>query len=179
MSVDRIDSLTESQRSYLRLVLQHKSSKEIAQSFGISAHTVDKRLKEAMRILRVNSRVDAARILAATEGFGYPSELGPQSPDLGIPAAAATVAAPAIRHDERRAPAEATAIEEDRILFRAYPIPRGFPLPVPTPERPRNDLTLWQRLGWTVGLIIGLAIATGMMLSGLSALSSVALALAR
>ena len=63
MNDDPITRLTENQRAYLRLVLAHRSSKEIAQAFNISAHTVDKRIKEAMRILAVNRRIEAARIL--------------------------------------------------------------------------------------------------------------------
>ena len=67
MDPDRIARLTEGQRQCLRLVLQHRSSKEIAIDLGISPHTVDMRLKMAMQILNVPSRVAAAQALAANE----------------------------------------------------------------------------------------------------------------
>jgi DNA-binding CsgD family transcriptional regulator len=138
MNGEQITKLTDSQRAYLRLVLEHRSSKEIAQQFGISAHTVDKRIKEAMRILGVSSRIEAARMLQATGDSGLAQEQsGPT-------------------------PAPPTAPRRDH----------GLPLPFPTSTRPNNDLTLLQRAGWMIGLIIGLALATGILLSGLTALST-------
>ncbi len=62
------DRLSDGQKECLRLVMQHFSSKEIARRLGVSPHTVDKRLKQAIAALGVNSRVDAARLLAQTEG---------------------------------------------------------------------------------------------------------------
>ncbi len=61
-------ALNEGQKDCLRLVMQHFSSKEIARKLVLSPHTVDKRLKLAIAILGVSSRVDAARILAEAEG---------------------------------------------------------------------------------------------------------------
>jgi Bacterial regulatory proteins, luxR family len=48
--------------------MQHFSSKEIARTLGVSPHTVDKRLKQAIAVLGVNGRVEAARMLAQSEG---------------------------------------------------------------------------------------------------------------
>jgi DNA-binding CsgD family transcriptional regulator len=141
MTGEQITKLTDSQRAYLRLVLEHRSSKEIAQQFGISAHTVDKRIKEAMRILGVSSRIEAAKMLqAAGDAF----------------------VAPPPEHIAEQAPPRETRPKHDRSL----------PLPFPTSDRPDNDLTLLQRAGWMIGLIIGLALATGILLSGLTALST-------
>lgn len=148
MSADPIAKLTDAQRAYLRLVLAHQTSKEIAQQFGISAHTVDKRIKEAMRILGVNSRIEAARMLASV-----PDE------DMAV----------TVRH----VPADAPAIN-------AYPRSvRRLPLPFPTSERPENDLSILHRVGWMIGLIIGLAVATGILLSGLTAISTLIIALVK
>ena len=64
---DRIAKLTEKQRACLRLVLMHKSSKEIARELGLQVDAVDQRIKTAMKTLGVQSRVEAARLLAETE----------------------------------------------------------------------------------------------------------------
>lgn len=82
MESDRLARVTEGQRACLRLVLQHKSSKDIARSLGISPHTVDQRVRLAMKALGAASRVEAARILAAAEnGEGY-QRLIYQAPDI-------------------------------------------------------------------------------------------------
>lgn len=146
MSADPIAKLTDAQRAYLRLVLAHQTSKEIAQQFGISAHTVDKRIKEAMRILGVSSRIEAARMLESV-------------PDEVI---AVTV---------RPVPDDAPAINADPRSNRR------LPLPFPTPAQPENNLSILQRAGWMIGLIIGLAVATGILLSGLTAISTLIIAL--
>jgi len=173
MSSDQISRLTDSQRAYLRLVLEHRSSKEIAQDFDISAHTVDKRIKEAMRILGVGSRIEAARILASVEGTYAEQQLGPQSLDL----ASARVSLPNKpsvpegigsgeyspgdnRYDDRHV-AGWRLRDGDSLL-----------LPLPLFARPRRKLSIWQRAGWMIGLIIGLALATGILLSGLMAVSA-------
>lgn len=140
MSADPIAKLTDAQRAYLRLVLAHQTSKEIAQQFGISAHTVDKRIKEAMRILGVSSRIEAARMLDSADGEGMTERARPLPGDT---------------------PVVNVRTKDDR----------RFPLPFPTSSRPENDLSILQRAGWMVGLIIGLALATGILLSGLTAIS--------
>ena len=58
-------------------------------------------------------------------------------------------------------------------------LPRRLPLPFPTAERPQNNLSLLQRAGWMVGLIIGLALATGILLSGLTAISTLLIAMSK
>ncbi|WP_254305486.1 helix-turn-helix transcriptional regulator [Sphingopyxis sp. BSNA05] len=57
--------MNDGQRDCLRLVLAHLNSKEIARELGVSPHTVDQRLRTAMRILNVQSRFEAARKFAA------------------------------------------------------------------------------------------------------------------
>ena len=68
MDADRIARLSEGQRACLRMVLRQMSSKEIARALGISRHTVDQRLRLAMRTLEAANRIEAARALAAHEG---------------------------------------------------------------------------------------------------------------
>ena len=64
---DRIAKLSSGQCDCLRLVAEHRSSKEIARSLAISPHTVDQRLKRAASILAVGSRFEAARVFASYE----------------------------------------------------------------------------------------------------------------
>jgi DNA-binding CsgD family transcriptional regulator len=76
---ESLSRLTERERVCLRQWLQHKSAKEIAADLGISHHAVEKRLKMARTKLGATSSLEAARMLAETEGYG---RTVPQSPDL-------------------------------------------------------------------------------------------------
>lgn len=68
----RVERLTAGQRACLDLVDGHATSKEIALRLGISRHTVDARLRQAMQILDVGSRREAAMIWRAASGAdGY------------------------------------------------------------------------------------------------------------
>ena len=74
-----LSRLTEREKDCLRRWLQHKSAKEIAADLGISHHAVEKRLKLARTKLGTTSSLEAARMLAAAEGYG---QAVPQSSDL-------------------------------------------------------------------------------------------------
>ncbi|WP_234781581.1 RNA polymerase subunit sigma-70 [Sphingobium yanoikuyae] len=64
----QVDLLTERQRTYLRLVLQFKNSKEIAALTGTTSYrAVDKQLLKANAILGVSTRFEAAQLFAAWE----------------------------------------------------------------------------------------------------------------
>lgn len=63
-----VGRLSEGQKECLRLVLKHMTSKEIARHLGISSHTVDQRLRYAIRILGARSRMQAALRLSEAEG---------------------------------------------------------------------------------------------------------------
>ena len=58
-------SLTDKQRAVLDLLIQHKSSKEIAQTLRISPYTVDQRIGAARQKLSAASRGEVARAYAA------------------------------------------------------------------------------------------------------------------
>lgn len=66
-TLDTVATLKDSQKDCLRLVFHHYSSKDIARRLGISNHTVDQRLRVAVRHLRATDRFEAARMLAASE----------------------------------------------------------------------------------------------------------------
>jgi DNA-binding CsgD family transcriptional regulator len=75
-SADRVDRLTKGQRDCLRLVYNHMTSKDIARALNVSPHTVDMRLRTAMRVLGVTSRIEAARTLVDAEraaGIEHPA----------------------------------------------------------------------------------------------------------
>ena len=75
--------LTEKQCRVLDLLIEHKTSKEIARTLGISPHTVDQRISLARARLGVSSRKELAaryRVMRETQG---PSPSGISSDDEG------------------------------------------------------------------------------------------------
>ena len=68
-SPSNLDRLTAREKDCLRLWLDHKTAKEIALDLGISHHAVEKRLKMARTKLDVGSTIEAARMLADSEGY--------------------------------------------------------------------------------------------------------------
>ena len=71
--------LTEREKDCLRRILRHETAKEMAIDMGVSPHAIEKRLKMARAKLGVSSSLQAARLLAASEGY---QETGPQLPDV-------------------------------------------------------------------------------------------------
>ncbi|QUT04882.1 helix-turn-helix transcriptional regulator [Sphingobium phenoxybenzoativorans] len=82
--MDDIEQLTERQRDCLRLVVSGHNSKGIARLLGISPLTVDQHLKAAIKTLRVSSRGEAARMLAAYEN-AHPQTSGSQAAPIAQP----------------------------------------------------------------------------------------------
>ena len=62
-----IQALSDSQKMCLRLVSAGYTSKEIARQTGLTAHTVDQYMSRAVAVLGVESRREAARLLAEVE----------------------------------------------------------------------------------------------------------------
>ena len=73
--------LTNSEKECLRRRLQQQTAKEMALDLGVSPHAVEKRLKMARAKLGLSSSLEAARLLAASEGY---QRSGPQA--AGLPA---------------------------------------------------------------------------------------------
>lgn len=82
----QVERLTFKERECLDRWLAHATAKEIALDLGITHHAVEKRLKSARAKLGVATTLDAARLLAAAEGYGPTAS---QSPELAAAAAAA------------------------------------------------------------------------------------------
>ncbi|MCA1749583.1 MAG: helix-turn-helix transcriptional regulator [Parasphingopyxis sp.] len=165
------DSLSEEQRDCLRMVFEHMTSKDIARRLGISHHTVDQRIKTAMRLLDAPSRVEAARMLARHENRHRP--LVYQSPEIESP--------PSDRPDRTPIHQQGTptghagyAIHEARAEFAFRPESFiGRPFASPRPWGARNDLTTIQRLAAIVAIAIGSALSFGAVTAGLEALTRI------
>lgn len=98
---DAVMLLTEGQRDCLRLVFNHMKSKDIARILDVSPHTVDMRLRTAMKTLGVTSRIEAARLLVQAESGGEttPDLYQPliyQAPDVAEAPELATMQLPAL-----------------------------------------------------------------------------------
>ena len=61
--------LSAAQIETLRHVFEHKNSKDIARIMDVSPHTVDERVRRALKKLNVSNRIDAAKILASNGVF--------------------------------------------------------------------------------------------------------------
>lgn len=68
LEAENVAKLTAKQRECLHLVVQRKSSKEIARILGISKPAVDQRLDSARRKLDVMTRDEAAIVYARAAG---------------------------------------------------------------------------------------------------------------
>ncbi len=193
--VDPVSLLTEGQRDCLRLVYSHMKSKDIARVLNVSPHTVDMRLRTAMKTLSVASRIEAARLLIQWEGGSDAYQpLIYHPPELGTPAQLAEMDAPASRGSSSQATgygspdspvAGPPAFGPPRTADASVTMHTDRPgVGLPDPEvstrslaasRPwgaRNDLTVGARLGWIAGIAIGSALSFGALLSALAALKS-------
>lgn len=169
MEPDRVARLTDQQRECLRLVYAHLSSKEIAPRLGIEPGTVDQYIKAAMRILGVSDRRAAAKMLAEYEN--RPDQpLVYQPPDL---AEASNPATFGTSTGGRRPATFGGAMREERATFQVYPTPSPDSLKLPLPIRGGrpSDLSKVTRLGWIFILILLIALAFGLFLTGFEALS--------
>jgi DNA-binding CsgD family transcriptional regulator len=135
-----IDQLSAAQVETLRHVFAHHNSKEIARIMGVSPHTVDERLRRAIRTLGVTSRVEAARLVEASHGASTPQPLIYQPSQLGT---ALTV------------PDDALAAGGTDGPTTPYRI--GYPFP--TRSRPYNDHGRRERMLWPILIAFGTIMA--------------------
>jgi len=179
MGYEAIDKLTTRQRDCLRLVLRHMQSKEIGRELGISPMTVDNHFRSAIQTLGVANRLEAARLLDSYER-GEPSQrLTSQPQPVASPPERPIMRSPADVGDGQRD--AMSALREDQMPYLTYREASfaNISLPVPTKGKPRNDLTIAQRLFWIAILIFGMGLGAGALLSGFAALSNIVLALNR
>ena len=136
--------LTARQKQCLRLVASPATSKQIARELGISSHTVDEHIREALATLGVSDRMEAARLFLAHEGGRTPQTLSSQA--AGVEA---------VRADPPVSSTSETEAESGP----------PFPLPFPTRGRPDNDLDRTARLFWIGAVLIGLILAASLFIS--------------
>jgi DNA-binding CsgD family transcriptional regulator len=165
----RVARLTPGQLACLLLVDQHLSSKEIAGELHISSHTVDQRVRQALAILGVERRSQAARIVAQYSG-PY-QRLIHQSPHIEPGAANAHPEAAIshqIRHADRAGGAGGAGFLTEQRPASSWP---SLHLPFATRSNPRNEMSVGQRLFWVAAIAIGAAFSAGMYLAGLESLA--------
>ena len=130
---------------------------------------VDQRIRQALHILGVERRSQAARLVARYSG-PY-QRLIHQSPHIerprpsGHPEAAVSHQ---IRHADRAGEADGAGFRTEQ---RAVAFAPSLQLPFATRSNPRNEMSVGQRLFWIAAIAIGSAFSAGMYLAGLESLA--------
>ena len=165
----RVDRLTAGQLDCLRLVDQHLSSKEIASELGISPHTVDQRIRQALQILGVERRAQAARLVAQYSGpYQRLIHQAPYIEALGEPSHPDAAASIQIRHADRAGRVGDAGFVTEQRPASLWP---SLQPPFATRSNPRNEMSVGQRLFWIAAIAIGAAFSAGMYLAGLESLA--------
>jgi DNA-binding CsgD family transcriptional regulator len=164
----RIARLTSGQLDCLWLVAQHLNSKEIAAKLGISPHTVDQRIRQALHILAVERRAQAARIVEQYhdeyQRLIHQSPYIPADEHSGQPEAAVSNQ---IRHADRAGEVGGAGFLTEQRPASFWP---SLQPPFATRSNPRNEMSVGQRLFWIATIAIGAAFSAGMYLAGLESL---------
>jgi DNA-binding CsgD family transcriptional regulator len=169
LMASRVARLSPGQLDCLRLVDQLLSSKEIAAELHISPHTVDQRIRQALSILGVERRTQAARIVAQYEGpYQRLIHQSPHVPDDVQTSHPEAAVGHQIRHADRAGEAGGAGF-----LTEQRPASTWSPLQLPfaTRSNPRNEMSVGQRLLWIATIAIGAAFSAGMYLAGLESLA--------
>src|SRR3954452_21742650 len=165
----RVARLTPGQLDCLLLVDQHLRSKEIAAELHISPHTVDRRVRQALAILGVERRTQAARMVAQHKGpYQRLIHQSPYIEGLSEPSHPEGAASIQIRHADRAGGIGGAGFrtEQRPASFRS-----SLQLPFATRSNPRNEMSVGQRLFWIAAIAIGAAFSAGMYLAGLESLA--------
>jgi DNA-binding CsgD family transcriptional regulator len=171
---ERVARLSEGQLEVLRLVDQHHNSKEIAARLGISPHTVDQRVRGAIRTLGVARRSEAARLVAEASSANLYQRLIHQAPHIDAdrqPFETDGAVSFQIRHADRAKGGEGFGVETEQ--SPDHHRPPLFP-PWSTQNNPRNAMSVGQRLLWILTIAMGSAFSAGMYLAGLESLARLA-----
>ena len=139
-----IERLTQGQIDCLLLVHQHLTSKEIGPRLGISSHTVDQRIRGALRILGCKRRSQAATLVVSTQDKERFLLLQRE------------VAEPFVEPQ--------TKLPDGKSR-------RSIRLPFATPVHPNNEMSISVRLFWIVAIASGSAFSAGLYLAGLESVS--------
>ncbi|MEO9633362.1 helix-turn-helix transcriptional regulator [Parasphingorhabdus sp.] len=173
MTNSELDGLNDGQRACLRLVLANLNSKEIARELGVSPHTVDQRLRTALRVLNVQSRFEAARKFALLDPEGTYQPLIYQSPAVEPEQKIGKLGRSTTRTDSESLGSKDNVLNADGggpgIFLELTGTRRR--LPIPRLRGEKNDLGAVERIGWTIAIAIGAALSFGWLIAGLEALS--------
>lgn len=190
MDATGFERLTEGQKECLRLFHARFEVKDIARRIGRSPVTVHQRLAAARKHLGVDRSVEAARLLfeherdepdregqatlvvhAETDGF-------PTSPDSGLPQSPhdTSLVQDGQRSEGYRSPIYGATMMAEPTVNKAVevaekPTIQGLPLPIPTRDRPVNDMGLGAKLIYVVVLAALIALVFGGMVAALNGLS--------
>lgn len=182
-ALDRCARLSRGQLEVLRLVNRHLSSKEIAAHLGISSHTVDQRVRGAIRALGVSRRSEAARLIDMYErAIGQEARPVPvppsayqrlihQAPHIDAePDQVQSIGAVSsqIRHADRTGGIGTDCLETEQSVVRFR---SPLLLPWSTPQRARNAWGVGQRLAAIAGVAIMSSLSVGMLLAGIESFS--------
>lgn len=167
---ERVGKLSPGQLECLRLVDAHLSSKEIAVELGISPHTVDQRVRQALQTLGVSRRAQAARLVARHAGpYQRLIHQPPYIEDGGQEDEPGGAVSHQIRHagraGEAREDASSNTEQEPKSAWSS------LQLPFATRSHPRNEMSVGLRLLWIVVIATGAAFSAGMYLAGLESLA--------
>lgn len=143
-SNNTIEQLTQGQIDCLLLVHQHLTSKEIGPRLGISPHTVDQRIRSALRILGCKRRSQAATLVVARLGQDRAFLLQRGPPEHFV-------------ENQARSP-------EGKIR-------KSTRLPFATRGGRNNGMGIPLRLFWIIAIASGSAFSAGIFLAGLESLS--------
>lgn len=174
MTNSEMDGLNDGQRDSLRLVLANLNSKEIARELGVSPHTVDQRLRTAMRVLNVQSRFEAARKFALMDPENTYQPLIYQSPAVEPRPKNGKLGRSTERTGSERVGAMGDVANVDgggAVISLERSETRRRRLPIPHMHGEKNDLGAVERMGWTIAIAIGAALSFGGLIAGLEALS--------
>ncbi|MBW0144329.1 helix-turn-helix domain-containing protein [Sphingomicrobium clamense] len=164
-----VAQLSEGQLEVLRMVANHMNSKEIAAELDISPHTVDQRARQAIQILGVSRRQEAARLVVQVEG---PSQRlihqSPYIPEATESSQSENTVGTQIRHASRAGGSDFAGLQTEQGSAR---IRTSLPLPFATGSQPRNEMGVGFRLLWIVLIAIGALFSAGMYLAGLESLA--------
>lgn len=151
--------LSERERQCLRLVFDRLRPKEIGRELGISYHTVNGHLQQAMRKLGATSSIEAARLLF---GSGQPPrDTTPESVtgyDFGVelPLDSSSL----VPSDRGGSPYDRV---QDSVFQGKWPADaapfaphrRWYRFSLPSEGEKRNDLSQFERLAWiTIGMFL-------------------------
>ena len=167
---ERVAKLSDGQLDCLRLVDQHLSSKEIAVELGISPHTVDQRIRQALQILGVDRRAQAARIVSQyCEPYQRLIHQPPYIEARAAPGDQGGAVSNQIRHAGRAGEAWGSS---GLPTEQKHGLPwSSLQLPFATRSHPRNEMSVGLRLLWIVVIATGAAFSAGMYLAGLESLA--------